>query len=116
MSTTQRQTLDAENARPITCKGTPDCTAKWTRAGEWVRDNSPYPIVATSAMVIETASPSPVSRQSGVTVILANDGFGVYSLEFSSACGLLVPCEPSSRTLRAAFASYVMNGPSSPVQ
>lgn len=104
----QEAEIARQAARPVTCLAGSDCQMKWSRAIEWVAENSSYKLLTQSDRVIQTMGPLDEDPASAFLITLADRGSGLSEVVFRSGCDNMFGCIPTTRQLRASFAAYVM--------
>jgi hypothetical protein len=100
--------LLASAQRPVTCSGADDCSAKWSRAVNWVIQNSSWKIQTQTDQLIQTYGPGRDDPSSAFTITKVYDGKGTSSIQYSSACSNIFGCIPNGLKLQASFNDYVM--------
>ena len=95
-------------SKPVTCQGSEDCAAKWSRAVNWVVLNSQWKIQTQTEQMIETFNPTAYSAAAGFTITKVSNGNGAYEIDFLTRCVNMFGCAPSELSLQASFVSYVM--------
>ena len=98
----------ADAQRPMTCAGADDCSVKWSRALEWVTDNSQFRLQIANDSLIQSAGPGDEDPASAFIVTKRSLGDGKYQIVFRSGCSNMIGCVPSGLALQASFNDYVL--------
>lgn len=106
--------LQAEASRPVTCASKPDCDAKWSRAVQWVQQNSEYKFQSATDYVIQTMGPLPDDPSPAFTITRVTNADGSGTFNFSGGCDNMFGCIPSMLESQASFVDYVMGLPATP--
>lgn len=108
MSNEQRAELEISASRSITCQGKDDCEVKWSRAVQWVRENSAYRFDQATEYVISTKGPLPNDVRPAYTITRVAKGDGSFEFDFGGGCDNMFGCRPSMLEAKASFSDYVM--------
>ncbi len=98
----------AAAAQPVVCTGEADCAAKWSRAVNWVVQNSHWKIQTQTDQMIATFNPIDSSTDAGFTVTKVSTGGAAYEIDMSISCDNLISCIPGPTELKANFNTYVL--------
>jgi hypothetical protein len=101
----------------IACRAGADCDGKWTRARQWVKDNSKYPIRVDTATEISTVTRTRFHDPGLiVTVNKFRRSDGTFAITLRAGCGLFFgACKPSIAYAHESFARYVTFASKAPV-
>ena len=108
MTADQKAALLAASNRPVTCKSGDDCQQKWSRATQWVKQNSAYKFQTISDNLMQTMGPLPDDPSPAYTVTKVSTGKNIYTIELDGGCDNWIGCIPSIVEAKASFASFVM--------
>lgn len=97
---------DAAN-QPVTCEAGPECDRKWSRATQWVRQNSAYRFQIVNDSVIQTYGPTRNSPSPGFIITKVATGQNNYEIEFGGGCDNMFGCRPSMLEEKASFVGFV---------
>ena len=103
--------LQAAASRPVTCSSKADCDAKWSRAIEWVKENSEYKFQSVSDYVIQTMGPLPDDASPAFTITRVSNPDGSASFNFDGGCDNMFGCVPSMLEEQASFVDFIMGAP-----
>lgn len=104
----QTAALQAEANKPVTCSSKSDCDVKWSRAVQWVQQNSAYKFQSATDLVIQTMGPLPDDPRPAFTVTRINNADGSAIINFDGGCDNMFGCIPSMLQEKASFAEFVM--------
>ena len=108
MTPGQKAALIAAADRPVNCKSGDDCAQKWSRATQWVKQNSKYKFQTISENLMQTMGPLPQDPSPAYTVTKVSTGKNIYSIELDGGCDNWIGCIPSMLESKASFANFVM--------
>jgi hypothetical protein len=108
MTPEEQAALEHDASRPILCRAGNDCAEKWSRAVQWVTQNSDYKLQTASEFEIQTMGPLPNSPSPAYTVTKTAIGNGRYEINFSGGCDNIFACIPSVLQSKARFTNYVL--------
>ena len=108
MTPEQKTAMAVAANRPITCKAGKDCEEKWSRAVQWVKQNSTYKFQTLSDNLIQTYGPFDSDPRSAFSITKVAEGHNKYTIDFSAACDNWIGCIPSVIELKISFINYVM--------
>ncbi|HLG85976.1 MAG TPA: PDZ domain-containing protein [Alphaproteobacteria bacterium] len=104
----QEAALRAEAARPVECGGAEDCQVKWSRALQWVKNNSAYKFQQATDSLIATMGPLPDDPRPAYTITKILQVGGRATFDFDGGCDNIFGCVPSMLQAKASFVNYVM--------
>lgn len=109
----------AQDVAKVTCNGAADCDAKWKRAIRWVMDNSTFPIIEQTDILISTVTRLPFGDTDLIyTITKQPQGFGrdgTFVFDVKAGCGTFFSgCRPTIQEAQASFARYVSGGAALP--
>lgn len=98
----------AEKAgRVISCIAGPDCDAKWSRAMQWLQQNSSWKVTTATDMLLTTEGPLTTAKPAfEVTKVALRDGSG-FEISMRAWCGT-GDCDELIERLRDDFSTYVL--------
>lgn len=108
MTPEQKSALAAQASRPVVCSSDQDCRVKWSRAVQWVMQNSAYKLQTQSDLVIQTMGPLPDDTRPAFTISRSANANGSGVINFSGGCDNIFGCIPSMLEEQASFVQFVM--------
>jgi hypothetical protein len=96
------------------CKGADDYEVKWGRALVWANTHIGYRVTRSTRNIIQTARPSPDSRDPSVSIVRTRNPDGSYTFVLQAFCAFLFGCRPELPELRANFVQFVEGGLETP--
>ena len=108
MTASQQAAMLAAATRSVTCKSGNDCQQKWSRATQWVKQNSAYKFQTVSDNLMQTMGPLPDDPSPAYTVTKVSTGNNIYAIELDGGCDNMLGCIPSMLESKASFANFVM--------
>lgn len=114
MTPEQQAALQQDANQPVTCKAGPDCEEKWSRAVQWVKQNSEYKFQTVSDNVIQTMGPLAHDPSAAFTITKVATGHNTYEIDFDGGCDAMFGCMPSLLASKASFVDYVMGPEATP--
>jgi hypothetical protein len=92
------------------CKQGQDCDAKWSRAVEWVSQNSAYKIQTQTDALIQTYSGTIDEGDTGLSMTVTKAALGQpgeYEIVARMGCANPLGCFPEPRAALVQFAAFV---------
>ncbi len=108
MTPERKAALNTAANRPVTCKSGTDCQQKWSRATQWVKQNSAYKFQTISDNLMQTMGPLPDDPRPAYTVTKISTENNIYAIELDGGCDNMFGCIPSMLEAKASFANFVM--------
>jgi len=91
----------------ISCTTGADCDAKWSRAMQWLQQNSSWKVTTATDMLLTTEGPLTTAKPAfEVTKVALEDGRS-FQISMRAWCGT-GDCEELIQRLRADFSAYVL--------
>src|SRR6266705_515726 len=108
MTPQQLSDLQAQANRPVFCIGPDDCQVKWSRALQWVKENSRYKLERVRSYLISTRGPFLLAPWPAYTITQFDQGGGRLEFDFAVGCYYIFGCTPSLLEAKASFVNFVM--------
>ena len=96
----------APDSRVITCAAGADCDAKWSRAMQWLQQNSSWKVQTQSDMSVTTEGPDTGKPAFEVTKGARDNG--TFRMSMRAWCGEGEDCERLIGRLGRSFNDYVL--------
>jgi hypothetical protein len=89
------------------CDSSKDCDQEWSKAIEWIVQNSAYRIQIQTDNIIQTYGPDQYVLLSGFLINRVNNADGSGTITFNARCGNQFRCSPAPDDLGADFGNFI---------
>jgi len=103
--------LEKDAGRSVTCQAGTDCEQKWSLVEQWIKTNSPYPIIANSDSLIATADPLRLDDSLSFTAVKTPGGNDTFDIVLDITCNDWFRCPHARLDARSRFADSIMGPP-----
>ena len=97
----------APDTRVITCVAGQDCDAKWSRAMQWLQQNSSWKVHTQTDTSIVTEGPADTAKPAFEVTKVTEDN-GTSRISMRAWCGTGANCDRLIRKLTVSFNDYVL--------
>jgi hypothetical protein len=94
-----------------TCADQAQCVLYWTRAREWIAQNSKRPVTSVTEWMLETASPGHFDASLTFHLTRWPGPQDSGEIRFEAYCSTLIPCSPGKSEAYEDFKRYIIAAP-----